>query len=526
MINQSQAWHKLVKEQQRLNAIHLTELLKDSQRETDFSCQINHLLFDYSKNRIDQSTLQALLELAKEANLTQHINDLFAGKPVNFTEDRPALHTQLRTAKSSKEISAVHQQIRHISDRIRHQQWLGYDDQSITDVVNIGIGGSDLGPALVTEALSAYQSKDIHIHFISNVDPEPLARLFAILNPATTVFIVASKSFTTQETLMNAESARQWLLAHTDEAAISRHFIAATAKPEKALAFGISEENILPFWDWVGGRYSLWSAIGLPIAIAIGMDQFQQLLAGAAAIDQHFQTAEFSQNIPVLMALLSIWYINFWQAHTQAVMPYAENLAKLSSYIQQLDMESNGKSVSREGKIVDYHTAPIIWGTTGTNSQHASHQLLHQGTLLVPIDFIMACRSHGDLVGHQDALFANCLAQAQALAQGKTEQQAYDELMAAKVEPAIAKNLAKHKVIPGNKPSNLLLFDEFTPFTIGMLIAIYEHKVFTQGIIWQINSFDQWGVELGKQLGNGFLEKIQHKDKSSIALRYYQEHNN
>lgn len=517
----------------------ISDLFKaDSQRANNYCLTIDGLYCDFSKCHLDDATLNAQLHQLEQQKLTQHIDALFSGQRVNTTEQRPALHTALRQQDDTAiyvnqldilpEIRKVQQRMQAISEKLRSANWLGYDGQAITDVVSIGIGGSDLGPVLANQALDYLASERIHVHFLSNIDGSKTAKLLQQLQPATTLFIVASKSFSTQETLTNADTCRQWLVdAAGNDAACQQHFLAITAKPEKAIAYGIKIDNILPFWDWVGGRYSLWSAIGLPVAIAIGMPQFQQLLAGAAAMDAHFRNCDLRHNLPVLLAVIGDYYINHCNASTQAIIPYDETLGQLSAYVQQLDMESNGKSVRIDGEPVSHHTAPIIWGATGTNSQHSCHQLLHQGTQLVPIDFIIAKKPHHHLQQHHDILLANCLAQAQALMQGKNFAQAKQELLEQGISEAKADQLAKHKVIAGNKPSTLIMLEQITPYNLGMLIALYEHKVFVQSILWQINAFDQWGVELGKQLGERILHVLDGGQPQSLdasttaAIKHY-----
>ncbi len=501
MLTESLIWQQLIKQQQSLSQQKIIDFFKaEPKRAENFSIEAAGIFLDYSKNIMDSNTLKLLLNLAEEAELKSKIEKLFSGERVNTTENRPALHTALRQQTNIlPEIRATQEKMRIISDKIRKQKWLGATGKPITDVVNIGIGGSDLGPVLAVQALEKYLPENLHLHFISNIDASLLVKLLAELNPETTLFIVASKTFTTIETLTNADTAKQWLIKKLGNNATQQHFLAISASPNKAEAYGISSENILPFWDWVGGRYSLWSAIGLPIAIAIGMENFTDFLAGAHAMDEHFRHAPLEQNMPVILGLLGIWYINFFHAHTHAIIPYTELLRSLASYVQQLDMESNGKSVTLNGEKINYHTAPIIWGAVGTNSQHSVHQLLHQGTELVPIDFILLLKAGHDLQNHQDILVANCLAQAQALMIGRDE-----------------KELAKYKIIAGNKPSNMLLLTELTSYTLGALLALYEHKVFVQGVIWNINSFDQWGVELGKQLGTKILAAMDGKADESL----------
>lgn len=505
MLTTTPAWQQLYLEQQRLANVKLIDLFQqDCQRAEKYSLTVANIFLDYSKNHVDDSILKHLLSLATAAKLSAKITDLFTGKAVNQTEKRPALHTALRQVTDQPvfvdgvdiipQIRATQQEIRRISTQLHQRAWLGATGIPITDVVNLGIGGSDLGAVLVTQTLATQAVKSPRVHFISNIDAAPLVALLTTLNPASTLFIIASKSFVTSETLTNANTVKKWLCDHFQTHTVQQHFIAITAQPQLAQAYGIAAANILPFCDWVGGRYSLWSAIGLPIAIAIGMDNFNQLLQGANAMDEHFRTAPLAENMPVIMALLGIWYINFFHAHTQAIIPYAEALRSLPYYLQQLTMESNGKSVTNTGAVVNYHTAPIVWGAVGTNSQHACHQLLHQGTELVPVDFIIAAQAEHSLASHHAILLANCLAQAQALMIGNTA--------------------TDYRAVGGNKPSNVLFLEALTPFTIGALIALYEHKVFVQSAIWDIDCFDQWGVELGKQLSKKILDAM---DTANLA---------
>lgn len=477
----------------------------DPSREHTFSVSAAGWTLDYSKNRMTEETRALLCALAAARDIQTQIQALIEGLPVNYTENRAALHTALRCPAQNRmpEIQTVLTQMKTIVNQIRSKQWTGYSKKSITDIVNIGIGGSDMGPLMVTEALKPYHAHQIHCHFVSNMDAAHISEILRTLNPETTLFIVSSKSFTTPETCTNAQTAKQWLLdagAHSTD--IVQHFLAVTNQPEKALAFGISPEHILELWEWVGGRYSVWSAIGLPIAIAVGMENFENFLAGAHDMDKHFQTAPFEANMPVLMALLGIWYTNFWGAQTLAVIPYDHSLRSFPPYLQQLDMESNGKQTCKDGSIADYMTGPIIWGAVGSNSQHSFHQLLHQGSHLIPADFIMPIKTHYPVGNHHHYLLTNCRSQTQALMQGKTIEEALAELRRTGISEEEALRLAPHKVIPGNRPTNTLFCDQLTPYTLGALIALYEHKVFVQGVIWNINSFDQWGIELGKQLAN------------------------
>lgn len=502
-LNETKIWHQL---QQHFDAIKNKQLrnmfIEDKDRATRFSLSAANLFLDYSKNRINEKTLSLLVKLAEQAELPQHIEAMFNGECINNTENRPALHTKLRASDDNPEVQKTLQQMTLFVNSLYAGEWRGHTGKIITDVVNIGIGGSDLGPHLVTDALQSYQMSEINVHFVSNIDGTDIYNTLTKLSAETTLFIIASKSFTTIETLTNAKTAKQWLLhSIPDQSAIKHHFVAVSAKPKRAVDFGITEDNVFAFWDWVGGRYSLWSAIGLPIAIAIGMDNFKRLLRGAEAMDQHFRTAPLAQNMPVILALLGIWYINFFHCASQAVIPYDEHLALLPSYLQQLDMESNGKSVNHDGETLHYETAPIIWGGVGSNGQHAFHQLLHQSRRIIPVDFIICRKNSHPYQAQQELLFLNCVAQSQALLEGLTEEQAFCEMfMSESLDNDVTKKLAKHKAIPGNKPSNTLLLERITPENLGALIALYEHKVFAQGVIWQINSFDQYGVELGKHL--------------------------
>jgi glucose-6-phosphate isomerase len=507
---------------------------KDAQRFEHFSLEAADLFLDYSKQRILHNTLPLLCALAEDADLATKRAAMFGGAVINITEQRAVLHTALRDISDQAVIVAgenvkpliqdVMRRLGQCAQNVRDGRWLGFSNQPIKSIVNIGIGGSDLGPAMATCALTPHTARTIDYHFVSNIDATHIAEVLRRVDPATTLFIVASKTFTTQETLCNANTARDWLLQHAnvDNAAlaIKRHFIAVTAKPERAANFGIDQENIFPFWDWVGGRYSLWSAIGLPLIIALGMEKFKEFLAGANAMDRHFHTAPLAQNMPVLMALLGIWNINFWHDATHAVIPYDQYLHLLPSYLQQLDMESNGKQVRINGTKVDYATAPIIWGSVGTNGQHAFHQLLMQGTQTVPVDFIVAAKSYNNIGKHHELLVANCFAQSQALMRGRSADEVRAELAGAKENTALSlgaitlDQLVQHKIIPGNVPSNTIMMPQLTPAALGALLALYEHKVFVQGVIWDINSFDQWGVELGKQLANNIATVLANPHKN------------
>ncbi len=514
------SWQALKLHQKKIAALHMRDLFQqDSQRFARFSLDQGNILLDYSKNLITDETLALLMQLARETGLNQWIEKMFSGEAINFTEGRAVLHTALRN-RSGKPVSVdgndvmpdvrrVLAHMRVFSEQVRSGQWLGYSGKAITDIVNIGIGGSDLGPVMVTEALRHYEKPGLNVHFVSNVDGTHLTETLKRLDPETTLFVIASKTFTTQETLTNARSARAWFLRTArDEATVARHFVAVSTNASEVAKFGIDTANMFEFWDWVGGRYSLWSAIGLPIALYLGMDHFEALLEGAFEMDEHFRNAPFEQNMPVILGLLGIWYNNFFAAQSHAVLPYDQYLHRLPAYLQQLDMESNGKRVSRNSKAVDYQTGPVIWGEPGTNGQHAFYQLIHQGSKLIPADFLAPIDSHNPIGDHHRILLANFFAQTQALMQGKTEDEAREELERAGVGGKKLEQLLPHKVFPGNKPTNSILMRKMTPHTLGSLIALYEHKVFVQGIIWNLNSFDQWGVELGKQLASNILPEL------------------
>ena len=485
----------------------------------DFTLSSCGLFLDYSKNLITDETRDLLVDLANEVDLKGAIKSLFEGEIVNASEGRPALHTALRRPVADKlsvngvnimpQVHKVLNQMTELVGRIHDGLWRGYTEKPITDIVNIGIGGSFLGPELVSEALLSYAQKGVRCHYLANIDGSEFHELTAKLRAETTLFIVSSKSFNTLETLKNAQAARAWYLAQGgSEAELHRHFIAVSSNNAAAVAFGIREENIFPMWDWVGGRYSLWSAIGLPIALAIGMSNFKELLSGAYSMDQHFQTAPFEQNMPVLMAALGVWYGNFWGAQSHAILPYDHYLRNITKHLQQLDMESNGKSVRQDGTPVSTDTGPVIWGGVGCNGQHAYHQLLHQGTQLIPADFIVPIVSFNPVSDHHQWLYANCLSQSQALMLGKTRAEAEAELRDKGMDEAEVQKLAPHKVIPGNRPSNTIVVERISPRRLGALVAMYEHKVFVQSVIWGINAFDQWGVELGKELGKGVYNRL------------------
>ena len=522
--SKTQAFQLLVEDRKRLSSIHLKSLFeKDASRQEKFSLLEQDILLDYSKNIIDEASFANLLKLAEECGLVEAIKAQFSGQKINQNENRAVLHTALR-AKASKSIivdgadiipgiQAVKAHMKDFSNQVISGAWKGYTGKAITDVVNIGIGGSDLGPVMVTEALKPYKNH-LNIHFVSNVDGTHIAETLKKVNPETTLFLIASKTFTTQETMANAFSARNWFLASAkDEAAVSKHFVALSTNAKAVGEFGIDVANMFEFWDWVGGRYSLWSAIGLSISLSIGFDNFELLLAGANEMDEHFASASFDQNMPVILALLGIWYVNFFDAATHAILPYDQYMHRFAAYFQQGDMESNGKSVDRNGNRVTYATGPVIWGEPGTNGQHAFYQLIHQGTQLIPADFIAPAITHNKIGNHHTLLMSNFFAQTEALMNGKTKEVVEAELVKAGMPEAEIARLSPFKVFEGNKPTNSILVKEINPKTLGALIAMYEHKIFVQGVIWNVFSYDQWGVELGKQLANSILPELEHNEK-------------
>jgi len=514
------AWQALNQHREAMQNFSMREAFNaDPQRFSQFTLSSCGLFLDYSKNLINTETRDLLVKLANEVGLKEAIKAQYDGELVNSSEGRPALHTALRRPVGDKllvngvnvmpEVHKVLNQITDLVGRIHDGLWRGYTEKPITDVVNIGIGGSFLGPELVSEALLSYAQKGVRCHYLANIDGSEFHELTMKLRAETTLFIVSSKTFTTLETLKNATAARAWYLAQGgSEAELYRHFIAVSSNNAAAVAFGIREENIFPMWDWVGGRYSLWSAIGLPIALAIGMSNFKELLSGAYSMDQHFLTAPFEQNMPVLLGLLGVWYGNFWGAQSHAILPYDHYLRNITKHLQQLDMESNGKSVRQDGKPVTTDTGPVIWGGVGANGQHAYHQLLHQGTQFIPADFIVPIVSFNPVSDHHQWLYANCLSQSQALMSGKTRAEAEAELRDKGMSEEEVQNLAPHKVIPGNRPSNTLVVERISPRRLGALVAMYEHKVFVQSVIWGINAFDQWGVELGKEMGKAVYQRL------------------
>ena len=524
----TQAWKALEAHQSQLAHTTIADLFKQEEnRFNDYSLTFeNQILVDFSKNKINQETLKLLHQLAKESALDEAINAMFTGEKINRTENRAVLHTALRNRSNTPvyvdgkdvmpEVNAVLAKMSAFCDRVISGEWKGYTGKAITDVVNIGIGGSDLGPYMVTEALRPYKNH-LNMHFVSNVDGTHIAETLKKVNPETTLFLVASKTFTTQETMTNANSARDWLLAAAkDNSAVAKHFAALSTNGKAVAEFGIDTNNMFEFWDWVGGRYSLWSAIGLSIALSIGFDNFEALLSGAHEMDKHFRTAPLEKNIPVTLALVGLWNTNFLGAQTEAILPYDQYLHRFAAYFQQGNMESNGKYVDRNGNVIrDYQTGPIIWGEPGTNGQHAFYQLIHQGTMLIPCDFIAPAQSHNPLGDHHSKLLSNFFAQTEALAFGKTKEEVEAEFVKAGKSLDEVKDIVPFKVFTGNKPTNSILVQKITPFVLGALIAMYEHKIFAQGVIFNIFSFDQWGVELGKQLANRILPELADKENVS-----------
>ncbi|CAM3255315.1 glucose-6-phosphate isomerase [Empedobacter stercoris] len=518
------AWNALEKHFQNIQHTSIKELFaQNKKRFEEFSIQYPSLLVDYSKNRINAETIQLLVDLAKEMNLDQAIQQMFDGDVINVTEKRAVLHTALRNRSNEEvlvdgkdvmpQINEVLEQMKSFSEKVISGEWKGFSGKEITDVVNIGIGGSDLGPVMATEALKHYKTR-LNLHFVSNIDGTHLVETFKKINPETTLFIVASKTFTTQETMTNAFSAKEWFLnSDAQEEDVAKHFVALSTNAEGVANFGIDTANMFQFWDWVGGRYSLWSAIGLSIALAVGFDNFEELLEGAHEMDIHFKTETLDQNIPVVLALLGIWYNNFFGANSVALLPYEQYLSRFAAYFQQGDMESNGKYVGRDGKKVDYETGPIIWGEPGTNGQHAFYQLIHQGTKLIPADFIAGANSLNNLGDHHAKLLSNFFAQTEALAFGKDEETVVAELEKAGKSKEEIDFLKAFKIFEGNRPTNSILYEVLTPKVLGNLIAMYEHKIFVQGVIWNIFSFDQWGVELGKQLANVILPELENDEQ-------------
>ena len=540
-LTSSPAWQALAAHAETMRGASLRTLFAaDPHRFARLSLRFEDLLLDYSKHLVDAETMRLLLELAHAADVENWRAMMFEGQKINHTEHRAVLHVALRNRSGRPilvdgrdvmpDVTGVLARIGRFVEEVRSGAWRGHTGQRITDVVNIGIGGSDLGPLMICTALAPYATKGFRGHFVSNVDSAHLAQVLAGLDPERTLFIVASKTFTTQETMTNANSARSWLLAKLggDPAAVARHFVAVSTNEAEVRKFGIDPANMFGFWDWVGGRYSLWSAIGLPIALHVGMQRFEELLGGAFAMDEHFRTAPLEQNLPVVLGMLGVWYNNFLGAQSQAILPYDQNLARFAAYFQQGDMESNGKGVDRAGHVVDYQTGPIIWGEPGTNGQHAFYQLIHQGTKLIPADFLAAARNLTPLGDHHEKLLANFFAQTEALAFGKTEAEARAELEQQGLKGEALDQLLPYKVFPGDRPTNSILYRELTPHRLGSLIALYEHKIFVQGVVWNINSFDQWGVELGKQLAGKILPELKgdapvtsHDSSTNGLIDYY-----
>lgn len=520
----TQAWKELEQHALKMKQVHMKELFaQDPERFKKFAICFTDIVFDFSKNILTQETLKHLLHLAEECRLKQAIEAMFEGDFINKTEHRSVLHTALRNFSGQPVFTAgknvmddvhrVQNHMKNFCENVHTAKWLGYTGKKIKYIVNIGIGGSDLGPLMVTEALKPYWKNGIQAYFVSNVDATHITETLKKVTPEETLFLIASKTFTTQETMTNAHTAREWFLKSAGtEAHIAKHFVALSTNETEVVKFGIDKENMFAFWDWVGGRYSLWSAIGLSIALTIGYTNFEELLKGAYAVDEHFHQTEFEKNIPVLMALISIWYINFFGAQTEAILPYDQYMHRFAAYFQQGNMESNGKSVDRNGEPVNYHTGPVIWGEPGTNGQHAFYQLIHQGTLLIPCDFIAPAQTHNPAGNHHQILLSNFFAQTEALMNGKSEETVEEELVAQEKNDEEIASLTPFKIFSGNRPTNSFLVKKITPFSLGELIALYEHKIFVQGIIWNIFSFDQWGVELGKQLANKILPELKDTD--------------
>ncbi|MHC4477798.1 MAG: glucose-6-phosphate isomerase [Planctomycetota bacterium] len=516
----TKSWQKLADHFTTTKDVHMKELFsQDPERFQKFSVRFNDVLVDYSKNRITGETVQLLLELAQEAELKKAIESMFSGKKINGTENRAVLHTALRNRENKPiyvdgkdvmpDVNAVLNKMEDFSHKVLSGEWKGFSGKKITDIINIGIGGSDLGPVMVTEALKPYARKDIAVHYVSNIDGTHISETLKRLNPESALFMIASKTFTTQETMTNAFTAHEWFLSRAkDPAHVAKHFVALSTNTAKVEEFGIDKDNMLVFWDWVGGRYSLWSSIGLSIACYIGFENFANLLQGAFEMDRHFRETTFEKNIPVILAMIGIWYNNFFGAQTEVILPYDQYMHRFPAYFQQGNMESNGKSVDRNGESVDYQTGPIIWGEPGTNGQHAFYQLIHQGTKVIPADFLAPAESHNSTGEHHNILLSNFFAQTEALLQGKTREEVINELQQAGKTEVEIKKLLPHKMFAGNKPTNSILFKKLTPRVLGSLIAMYEHKIFVQGVIWNIFSFDQWGVELGKQLAQKILPEL------------------
>jgi glucose-6-phosphate isomerase len=543
-LTQSPTWKALTNHRHAMRGTHVRDLFStDPDRAERFSLEAGTIFVDYSKNRVKSETMALLYELAKETGVAEWRDRMFSGDKINTTEGRSVLHVALRNRSNRPivvdgkdvmdDVNGVLVKMRAFTESVRSGQWKGHTGKPITDIVNIGIGGSDLGPVMASLALKPYWQPGLRAHFVSNVDGTHLAETLKEVSPDQTLFVVASKTFTTQETLMNARSARAWLVERLgSEAAVPKHFVAVSTATEEVRKFGIDTNNMFAFWDWVGGRYSLWSAIGLPIALVVGMDRFEEILAGGHEMDEHFRTTPLERNVPVALALVGVWYANFHGAATHAILPYDQYLSRFAAYFQQGDMESNGKRVDRSGLFVDdYTTGPIVWGEPGTNGQHAFYQLIHQGTRLVPCDFLAPFESQNPMGKHHDVLLANFFAQTEALMRGKTPDEAKAELLGQGVSPERVKELVPHKSFPGSRPTTSIVFPKLTPHTLGMLIAMYEHKIFVQGVIWNINSFDQWGVELGKQLAKKIEPELEapgpvtsHDASTNALINRYKRH--
>jgi glucose-6-phosphate isomerase len=542
-VTQSAAYKALSVHYEHVKHLHMRDLFEqDPERFSRFSLRLGNLLFDFSKNRITEDTLRALLSLAEQADVAGWRDRMYSGEKINVTEGRAVLHVALRNQSGRPivvdgedvmpKVRAVLAKMRGFTDAVRSGSWKGFTGKPLSDIVNIGIGGSDLGPKMASEALRSYWKPGLAPHFVSNVDGTDIAETLKKLNPERALFVVASKTFTTQETMANAHTARSWLVERLgSERAVGHHFIALSTNAALVREFGIDVENMFEFWDWVGGRYSVWSAIGLSLACVVGMDRFEEMLKGAHEVDEHFRTAPLARNIPVIMALLGIWYRDFFGAASHAVLPYDQYLHRFAAYLQQADMESNGKRVTRDGEVIDdYQTGPVLWGEPGTNGQHAFYQLIHQGTQLVPADFLAPARSHNPVGSHHQLLLSNFFAQTEALMRGKTAAEARAELERAGKRGPELELLTAHKVFPGNVPTNSILFEQLDPSTLGRLIALYEHKIFVQGIIWNVNSYDQWGVELGKQLANAIVPELEtearvtsHDSSTNGLINYYKQ---
>ncbi len=538
-LTHSPAWMALKKHKTIISKQSMRSMFnEDAQRFEKFSLQVENLLLDYSKNILDTETRALLTDLAHQANLGEWIERMFNGERINSTENRAVLHTALRAPAGSSVmldgkdvmpgVMRVKEQMRRYSEEVRNGTVRGHTGKAFTDVVNIGVGGSSLGPYMACEALHPYGSEKLRAHFVSNIDAVDITERLNVVNAETTLFIVSSKTFTTQETITNAHAARAWVVEKLGESAVAKHFVALSTNLEATAKFGIHPDNVFEFWDWVGGRYSIWSAVGLPIALHIGMDNFEKMLAGAHAMDKHFRSAPFERNMPVIMALIDIWYTNFFDACSHAILPYDHCLRRFPAYLQQLTMESNGKSMDRDQHLVDYATNRVIWGEAGTNGQHSFYQLIHQGTRAVTADFLAPIMSHVPFGEHHVMLLANCFAQTEAMMLGKTPEEARTELLAQGLDEAAIAALLPYKTFPGNRPSNTLLFDKLDPYKLGMLIALYEHKVYVQSVVWNINAFDQWGVEYGKQLANRLIPELhsakqisQHDGSTNALINHY-----